>query len=56
MLGHDTDLTVAEDVERFRRSVAMLPANSYQRVLSREEVLRLSGALVEALRAVPQAD
>lgn len=52
MLGN-TDLTNPNDVEGLRRSVAMLPANSYDRVFSREEALRILESLVVALRAVP---
>jgi hypothetical protein len=52
MLGN-TDLTNPNDVEGLRRSVAMLPANSYDRLFSREEALRLLESLVSALRAVP---
>ncbi len=52
MLGN-TDLTNPNDVEGLRRSVAMLPANSYERIFSREEALRILENLVIALRAVP---
>ena len=52
MLG-DTDLKNPNEVEGLRRSVAMLPANSYERIFSREEALRLLETLVAALRALP---
>jgi len=52
MLG-DTDLTNPHDVEGLRRSIAMLPANSYDRIFSREEALRLLESLGQALRAIP---
>lgn len=52
MLG-DTDLTDPHQIEGLRRSIAMLPANSYERIFSREEALRLIGALQYALRALP---
>ncbi len=48
----DTDLTNPHDVEGLRRSVAMLPANSYNRIFSREEALRLLDSLGHALRAI----
>ena len=52
MLGQ-SDLTNPHDVEALRRSLAMLPANSYSRVLSREEALKLVEALAAALKAIP---
>jgi len=52
MLG-DTDLTDTNQIEGLRRSIAMLPANSYERIFSREEALRLIGALQYALRSIP---
>ena len=52
MLGQ-INLTNPHDVEGLRRSVAMLPANSYGRVFSREEALKLIEALASALQAVP---
>lgn len=51
MLG-DSDLTNPNDVEGLRRSVAMLPANSYERVFSREEALRILESLGLALKAI----
>lgn len=51
MLG-DTDLTNPHDVEGLRRSVAMLPANSYDRVFSREEALRILDGLRNALKEI----
>lgn len=51
MLGN-TDLTNEHDVEALRRSVAMLPANNYDRIFSREEALRLLESLTSALRAI----
>ncbi len=51
MLGN-TDLTNEHDVEALRRSVAMLPANNYDRIFSREEALRILENLTRALRAV----
>ncbi len=52
MLG-DTDLTSPHEVEGLRRSVAMLPANSYDRIFSREEALQVLESLSRALRAIP---
>lgn len=52
MLG-TTDLTNIEELERLRRSVAMEPASTGTRLLTREEVLRLIQALLDATRAVP---
>lgn len=52
MLG-PIDLTDLHEVERLRRSVAMLPASSHNRIFSREESLKLIGALAAALKAVP---
>lgn len=46
-------MTDLEQIEGLRRSIAVLPANSYDRILSREEALRLIGALQDALRAIP---
>ena len=51
MLGN-TDLTNEHDVEALRRSVAMLPANTYDRGCSREEALRLLDSLRLALKAI----
>lgn len=51
MLGQ-TNLKDLHDVEALRRSVAMLPANSYERIFSREEALRLLDGLSTALKAV----
>ena len=51
MLG-ETDLTNEHDVETLRRSVAMLPANTYDRVFSREEALQLLDSLRLALKAI----
>lgn len=51
MLGN-TDLTNEHDVEALRRSVAMLPANNYDRIFSREEALHILESLTRALRAV----
>ncbi len=51
MLG-DTDLTNPNDVEGLRRSIAMLPANSYERIFSREEALRVLESLGSALKAI----
>lgn len=51
MLG-DADLTNPSEVEGLRRSVAMLPANSYDRIFSREEALRLLESLGRALKAI----
>ncbi|MGH1490011.1 MAG: hypothetical protein ACRBK7_11575 [Acidimicrobiales bacterium] len=51
MLG-DTDLTNPNDVEGLRRSVAMLPANSYDRIFSREEALKILEKLGLALKAL----
>ncbi|MGB5759832.1 MAG: hypothetical protein WBM50_23155 [Acidimicrobiales bacterium] len=53
MLG-DTDLTNPNDVEGLRRSVAMLPANSYERIFSREEALKILESLGRALKAIAQ--
>ena len=52
MLG-DADLTDPHQVEGLRRSVAMLPANSYDRVFSREEALKILDSLGQALRDMP---
>ncbi len=53
MLG-DTDLTNPNEVEGLRRSVAMLPANSYERIFSREESLKILESLGRALKAIAQ--
>ncbi len=51
MLG-TTDLTNHHEVEVLRRSVAMLPANSYDRIFSREEALRILETLGSLLREI----
>lgn len=51
MLG-DANLTNPHEVEGLRRSVAMLPANSYDRIFSREEALRILDSLGHALREI----
>ncbi|MGI9595080.1 MAG: hypothetical protein ACR2QK_02905 [Acidimicrobiales bacterium] len=45
-------MTNPNDVEGLRRSVAMLPANSYERIFSREEALRILESLGAALKAL----
>lgn len=51
MLG-ETDLTNPHEVEGLRRSVAMLPASSYDRIFSREEALKVLESLSLALKAI----
>ena len=52
MLG-DTNLYVPHEVETLRRSVAMLPANTRNGILTREETLRVLDALAAAIRDRP---
>lgn len=52
MLG-DANLKNIHEVEGLRRSIAMLPAGADNRILTREEALRLVDALRQALREHP---
>lgn len=51
MLG-ETDLTDIEELERLRRSIAMLPAATGQKIFSREEALRLLQVHIASIRAI----
>ncbi|MDH4279942.1 MAG: hypothetical protein OEZ14_09185 [Acidimicrobiia bacterium] len=52
MLG-DTDLMNPHQLEGLRRSVAMLPANTGNGILTREETLHLLDAMRAVLRDAP---